>query len=290
MCDDRMLARWAKEGLSRRQFGALGTMAAVAACSATGSKADAGDAVTADLVEQPVSFATPDGTLDGFFVHPASGRHPGVVLWPDIAGLREAKRQMARRLAGEGYAVLVANPYYRDVAGEQFKDFADFINSGGFQKVGPWRGRFTTATITTDNSACADWLAGQSAVDGGRKMGVQGYCMTGSFAVLGPHASARIGAGASFHGGGLVREGEDSPHRLLRQGAQYLIAIAQNDDAKAPEDKVALRTAADAAGATAEIEVYPADHGWCVLDSPVYSEAAAEKAWARLLATYQAAL
>lgn len=294
MCDRDNLASWAQAALTRRQAGAVGAggMAAAAVGACAPLAGDPGEAAAAgQLVERAVRFATPDGTMDGEFFHRARGAAPGVILWPDIAGIRPAKRQMARRLAEAGYAVLLANPYYRDVAGQQFTDFADFAGNGGFQKVTPWRGRFTAETILTDTRAIAGWLRQQDAVDDKRGIGAQGYCMTGSFALLAPAAAPALKAGASFHGGGLVKPDDArSPHRMLTKSAHYLVAIARNDDAKAPGDKDALRTAASAPGTRAEIEVYPADHGWCVPDSPSYDQAEAERAWGRLLATYQAAL
>lgn len=288
MCDEQQLARWAKDGISRRHFG-VGALAGVAVACAP-SESTAGESKDGPITEREVTFATPDGTMDGEFYHPATGKHPGVIFWPDIGGIRPAKRAMARRLAEAGYAVLLANPYYRDVAGQQFEDFADFAGNDGFAKVTPWRTKFTLETLQTDARACAEWLQGQDAVDAARGIGTQGYCMTGSFAVVGPSAHDAIRAGGSFHGGGLVRAEGPSPHKVLRADAHYLIAIGQNDDARAPSDKDALREAADAAGTTAEIEVYPADHGWCVLDSPSYDEIQAERAWSRLLALYKAAL
>ena len=288
MCDERQVAQWARRTINRRTFGVGAMAGAAAACTSveTGASEQAANGVQ----HRMVTFATADGTMDGEFFHPASGSHPGVILWPDIAGIRPAKRKMAERLAMAGYAVLLANPYYRDVAGQQFEDFADFAGNGGWGKVTPWRSKFDARTISTDARACAGWLMKQAEVDSDRGIGTQGYCMTGSFAVVAPSADDHIHAGASFHGGGLVRDGEGSPHRLLRADAHYLIAISQDDDAKAPADKTALRSAADAAGTTAEVEVYPADHGWCVPDSPAYDEPQAERAWARLLALYREAL
>lgn len=287
MCDERELAQWGRAAVTRRQLGVLsvtGATGALAACAPmTGGRAS----TAAALEEDPVSFATADGTLDGEFYRRPGTRAPGVLLWPDIAGIRPAKRMMARRLAKAGHAVLLANPYYRDARGQQFADFADFAGNGGWEKVGPWRGRFTTATIMTDARAAAAWLMRQPAVDNRRSIGTQGYCMTGSFALIGPAAAPEIRAGASFHGGGLVRDADpQSPHRMLRPAGRYLIAIARNDDAKAPAEKDALRAAAAAAKAPAEIAVYPADHGWCVPDSPSYNQAEAERAWTRLLALY----
>jgi len=287
MCDETDLARWAKSGLSRRQFSAMGVAAGIAACT----PGDEARGQQSGLSESEVSFATEDGTMDAFFVHPASGAAPAVILWPDIAGLREAKMAMARRLADAGYAVLAVNPYYRDTPAPQFSDFADFSAKQGFQVVGPWREKLDHAAITRDAAAIVAWLDTQDAVDTAKGIGSQGYCMTGSFAIRTVAARPdRVKAAASFHGGGLVTEEPTSPHKLLKESAHYLIAVAQNDDAKAPGDKDALRQAAADAGVQAEIEVYPADHGWCVLDAPSYAEAEANRAWDRLLALYSGAL
>jgi carboxymethylenebutenolidase len=289
MCLESQVESWGRATLTRRRMGALsaaGAVGAVAACAPMASDGVATPASSA-IVERSVQFTTPDGTLDGEFFHRKGGKAPGVILWPDIAGIRPAKRQMARRLAEAGYAVLLANPYYRDVKGQQFADFADFAGNGGFPKVGPWRGRFTSDTILTDARAIAGWLRQQKEVDTTRGIGAQGYCMTGSFAVVAPAATPELNAGASFHGGGLVRANDaKSPHKMLEASNRYLIAIAQNDDAKAPGEKDALREAAAAGTVAAEIEVYPADHGWCVPDSPSYNHAEAERAWGRLLALY----
>ena len=189
MCETQDIESWAKAALTRRQVGALGATGVAAACAPManeGTSAAAGSARGSGIVERTVEFATADGTLDGEFFHHKDRKAPGVILWPDIAGIRPAKRQMARRLAEAGYAVLLANPYYRDVKGQQFADFAAFAGGDGFTKVGPWRGRFTTATILTDARAAAGWLREQSAVDTRRGIGAQGYCMTGSFAVIAP--------------------------------------------------------------------------------------------------------
>ena len=284
MCDEANLQNWARETLSRRQFGAL-TGAGVLAAGAAGPLAAAGA-----LTERKVTFATPDGTDDGFFVHPSEGKHPAVILWPDIASLREAKRVMARELAAQGYAVLVMNPYYRDVAGEQFADFADFIAKGGFQKVGPWRGKLNAEAIMSDTRAITAWLDQQAAVDPVRGIGTQGYCMGGPFTVWSAAAvPARVKAAASFHGGGLVRpDNAMSPHALLgTTKAGLLIAVAKDDDAKAPADKVTFAEAAKAAGVTATVTVYEGNHGWMVPDSPAYAAPVARKGEADLLALYK---
>ncbi len=292
MCDESKLEEWARATISRRQFGALGGAAALAAC-AGGTGEGMAYEPRPPVNERMVSFPTPDGTMDAFFVHPASGKAPAVILWPDIASIREAKRNIARILASQGHAVLVVNPYYRDVAGEQFADFAAFISAGGFQKVGPWRGKLNAEAIMRDATAITGWLDTQSAVDTARGIGTQGYCMGGPFTVWSAAAvPSRIKAAASFHGGGLVRpDAPMSPHKVLdKVDASLLIAVAQDDDAKAPADKTTFAEAAEAAGVAAQVEVYAGDHGWMVPDSPAYNTAAATKGEADLLRLYSKAL
>jgi carboxymethylenebutenolidase len=277
--------------VNRRQFTRMGVMlgagATMAACSTT-AEAEGG------LSERMVTFAAAGGTMDGLFVHPAGKKSPAVILWPDIAGLRPAKMAMGRRLAAEGFAVLVANPFYRSVAGVQFEDFAAFRDGGGFQAVGPWREKNTPAAVMETAKSVVGWLDAQDAVDTARGIGNQGYCMTGSWTFYTAAAvPSRVKAAASFHGGGLASDAADSAMNLfddMADGARALIAIAKNDDANAPADKDKLRAAAAAADLELEIEVYDGDHGWTVLDSPAYAEAAAERAYGRLLALYRSAL
>jgi len=287
MCDEFTAqaddAAMARSGVSRREFGAMGAAAALAACSGSEAIAAAGD-----LVERTVDVTTPDGTSDCFFVHPAKGKHPGIVFWPDIGGLREAKKAMARRLAAEGYAVLVVNQYYRSAKAPILSSFAEWRTPEGRGKVMPMAALLTPEAVTRDGAAYAAFLDTQAAVDTARGIGTQGYCMGGPFTVrTAAAAPARVKAAASFHGGGLVTDKPDSPHLLLTSTqASYLIAVARNDDAKAPTEKDVLRQVADAAKRPAEVEVYAADHGWCVPDSPVYDKIAGDRAFARLLVLY----
>jgi carboxymethylenebutenolidase len=291
MCDESKLAEWAKAAVSRRQFGALTGAAALAACASAESEGLAQP--LPGLTERGVSFATPDGTMDAFFVHRADAPSPAVILWPDIASIRESKRNIARKLAQAGYAVLVVNPYYRDVAGEQFADFAAFIAGGGFQKVGPWRGKLNAEAIMRDAAAIVGWLDQQPGVDTAKGIGTQGYCMGGPFTIWSAAAvPGRIKAAASFHGGGLVRpDNPMSPHALLgKVDAGLLIAVAQDDDAKAPADKTTFAEAAKAADVEATVTVYPGNHGWMVADSPAYDATAAARGEADLKALYARAL
>ncbi len=299
MCEEAKLKEWAAGAVSRRGFGALAGAAAVAACAPENATAEGGATDALATTESNVSFDTEDGTMDAFFVHPVSGSAPAVIFWPDIASLREAKRNMARRLAGEGYSVLVLNPYYRDVAGEQFADFAAWYSAEGFEAedgfalVAPWREKLNADSIGRDASAAAAWLDGQDAVDSDRAIGTQGYCMGGPFTVWSAAAVPdRIKAAASFHGGGLVREDDPlSPHRVLdRAQASFLIAIARDDHEHDPDTKLLFAKAAGRAARPANIDVYDGDHGWTVPDSPAYAEAAAEQAYADLLELYRANL
>lgn len=271
-----------RKGLTRREFAAAGAAVALAACAKHANGKDTA------LKEAMVEVTTPDGKADAFFVHPASGSHPGVILWPDIAGLRDVKKDMARRLAASGYAVLVVNQYYRSAKAPVMDTFAEFRTPEGRDRVMAMVPLLTPEAVARDGAAYAAWLDTQAAVDKARGIGTQGYCMGGPFTVrTAAAASQRVKAAASFHGGQLVTDKPDSPHRLLGQTqASFLFAIARNDDERSPGDKEALKTAATAAGRPAEIEVYPADHGWCVPDSPVYDEEQANRAWERLLALY----
>ena len=282
MCDEAKLKEWATEAISRRQFTALTGAAAVAACApeaASGESASA--ASTLSVTESDVTFETADGGMDACFAHPSEGTHAAVIFWPDIGSIREAKRNMVRRLASEGYAVLMLNPYYRDVAGEQFEDFAAFFGNDGFATVRPWREKLDADSIGRDAVSAVAWLDQQAAVDTSKGIGTQGYCMGGPFTVWSAAAAPdRIKAAASFHGGGLVREDyEKSPHQVLKDAtASFLIAVAQDDDADAPTNKSVFAAAADEAGREAKVQVYEGDHGWTVPDSPAYAKPAAEKA------------
>ncbi|MFT5459900.1 MAG: carboxymethylenebutenolidase [Myxococcota bacterium] len=239
-----------------------------------------------------VTVTTPDGQADGVFITPATGKHPGVLLWPDVAGLRPAYVEMGTRLAAAGYAVFVVNPYYRSAKSPILAHFDEWRTDEGRARIAPMRGELTAEAIARDGAAFVAWLDQQPEVDTAKKIGTQGYCMSGPFTLrVGAAAPERVGVVASFHGGGLVTEGPDSPHHLFgTMKAAALIAIAQNDHERGPEAKGALESAAEKAGRTVELEVYPANHGWCALDSPVYDEAQAERAWGRLLASYAAHL
>jgi carboxymethylenebutenolidase len=241
------------------------------------------------VVDGEVTIKTPDGSCDAYFVHPASGAAPGVLLWPDIFGLRPAMRTMGKRLAESGYSVLVVNPFYRTKKAPTAEQGA----ATPIQSLMPLAGALSPTTHTTDAKAFVAWLDQQPSVAKNRKIGTQGYCMGGPIAFRTAAAVPdRVGAIASFHGGGLVTPNPDSPHLMAATAkAQLLIAIAANDDQRAPTDKTVMKDTFEKANLPAEIEVYAgAAHGWCPPDSGVYNEPQAEKAWARLLALYAKAL
>ncbi len=240
------------------------------------------------VTEADVTVTTPDGSADCYFVHPSSGTAPGVLVWPDIFGLRPAFRQMGKRLAESGYAVLVVNPFYR----VKKAPTADAGSATPIQQLMPLAQGLNETTQMTDAKAFIGWLDKQAAVAKNRKVGTQGYCMGGPIAFRTAAAVPdRVGAVASFHGGGLVTNAANSPHlQASKTKAQFLIAIAQNDDARSPDEKNVLKETFAKANLPAEIEVYEGAHGWCPPDSRVYNEGQAEKAWSRLLALYGKAL
>ena len=277
--DDRQ--QWEARGLvTRRQFGVL------VAAGVAMLLPKVANAVT--VTESEVMVKTPDGTADCYFVHPATGAAAGVLVWPDIFGLRPAFRQMGKRLAESGYSVLVVNPFYRVKKAPTAENGA----ATPIQQLMPLAQALNETTHMTDAKAFIAWLDQQPSVAKSRKVGTQGYCMGGPIAFRTSAAVPdRVGAVASFHGGGLVTQTPNSPHlQASKTKAQFLIAIATNDDQRSPTEKDVLKDTFAKASLPAEIEVYPGAHGWCPPDSGVYNEPAAEKAWSRLLALYGKAL
>jgi len=270
--------------VSRRDFGGLAAGVGLAVMLPQAADAQA-------VTEKDVEIKTPDGTCDAYFVYPSSGAHAAVVVWPDILGLRPAFRQMGKRLAESGYSVLTVNPFYRGKRAPVIPAGAAF-NAETRAIVGPLAQQLNATTHATDAKAFIAWLDQQPQVDKNRKVGTTGYCMGGPITMRTAAAVAnRVDAAASFHGGGLVTQMPDSPHLLVPQmKAQYLFAVAQNDDMRDPEAKNVLRDAFAKAKLDAEIEVYPADHGWCPPDGQVYDMAQAERAWSRQLVLFERAL
>jgi carboxymethylenebutenolidase len=274
-----------KKYMTRRTFGAVSASVGLMALLPPVANAQA-------VTESDVEIRTPDGTADCYFVHPASGAHAAVLVWPDILGLRPAFRQMGRRLAQSGYSVLTVNPFYRQARSPVVPEGASFADEATRNTVMPLAQGLNPDTHVTDARAFIAWLDQQPSVDRNRGIGTTGYCMGGPI-VMRTAATVpdRVSAAASFHGGGLVTDQPNSPHRLVPQmKAQFLIAVAENDDERAPDEKNVLRDTFAAAGLQAEIEVYPAAHGWCPPDSAVYDEAQAERAWNRMMALFDTAL
>jgi carboxymethylenebutenolidase len=267
--------------VTRKQFGAmLGAGVAM-------MLPPVANAVT--VVESEVTIPTPDGNADAYFVHPATGKAPAVLIWPDIFGLRPAFKQMGKRLAESGYTVLVVNPFYR----AKKAPTAEAGTATPIQELRTLAQALNPTTHATDAKAFIAWLDQQKATATNKKVGTQGYCMGGPIAFRTAAAvPERVGAVASFHGGGLVTDQETSPHLMAsKTKANYLVAIAANDDQRAPKEKDVLRETFEKAKLKAEIEVYAdAAHGWCPPDSRVYNEEKAEKAWARLLELYKTSL
>ena len=283
--DEDLKAYRERTVVTRRKFGAMSLGAGAFAMLPRVANAAA-------VTESDVKVKTPDGTADCYFVHPSAGASAGVVMWPDILGLRPAFRDMGKRLAESGYAVLVVNPFYRGKPAPVVPAGAKFSDPAVKQIVSPLAQALNATTHVTDAKAFVAFLDAQAAVDKKRKIGTAGYCMSGPITMRTAAAvPERVGAGASFHGGSLVTKEPDSPHLLVpKMKAQYLFAIAENDDSRDPEAKNTLREAFAKAGLPAEIEVYPAQHGWCAPDGDNYNAEQATKAWNRMLALFGKAL
>ena len=282
MCDqDHFEEDVKKFKLSRRDVGALAAAVGIAVILPR-------SAFAVDVKESDVTIKTPDGECDAYFVAPTTGAHAAVLVWPDIFGLRPAMRQMGKRLAEDGYSVLVVNPFYR----QQKAPTAAQGAQTAIQSLLPMMQALNATTNTTDAKAFIAWLDGRSEVDKGKKIGTIGYCMGGPIVVRTAAAVPdRVGAVGSFHGGGLTTMAADSPHLLIpKTKAQYLIAIAQGDDERQPDSKDILKKTFADAKLQAEVEVYKAQHGWCPPDTTVYDRGESERAWGRMLDMFKKAL
>ena len=298
MSDDRQLSGpdSSADDFSRRDFVALSIAAGVAAATTTSARA-----ANLPVTENNVTVKTPDGMCDAAFIHPTTGTHPGVLIWPDAFGLRPSMRDIAKRIAAEGYSVLVPNPFYRTAKAPVFGDVSNFNfgNQDDRAKLQSFTGPLQAAgNAEKDAAAYIAFLDAQQQVDKNKKMGTQGYCMGGPLVVKTcATVPNRVGAGASFHGGNLVTNNPDSPHLLAPKikGRMYF-GIASNDDQKQPDAKDKLKKAFEDAKVPVQVEVYPAKHGWCVPDmpkdggAPIYDAAQADRAWGKLLALYKAGL
>ena len=285
-----------KNDLSRRDFVALSLAAGLAAAAGE----DLASAAELPIQVANVDVKTPDGICDATFIHPTTGSHPAGILGPDAGGLRPAMVDMGKRLAADGYSVLVPNPYYRmtkapgiDLAGFNFQSPADMA------KLRPLMGSIGAAgAAEKDAAAFVAFLDAQKPVNAAKKIGTQGYCMGGPLVFRTMAAVPnRLGAGGSFHGGGLVTDQPTSPHLMIpKMKGRLYVAVASNDDSRQPDAKDKLKDAFTAANLPAEIDVYKSLHGWCVPDmpagqsGPIYKKDDAEKAWAKLMALYKSSL
>lgn len=289
MCDENTEAERDRAGMpvARRSFTALagaGVFAASLPAHAMAGKPVKGRDVTIKIA---------DGTADAYFVAPATGKHPAVLIWPDIRGLRPAFRQMADRLAGEGYAVLCVNPFYRWEKSPVVTAASDFNDPPVRERLFGYLKQLTKTLVDTDAGAHLAFLDAQPEVDTTRKVGTSGYCMGGAMTIFTAALKPdRVGAAASFHGGGVGTDKPDSPHLLIPgTNAGYLFAIAEDDDQKTPNEKALLKAVLEPRKQWHEVEVYAGTmHGWCPPDGRVYNEAAAERAWARMLDLFKASL
>ena len=296
MADDQDPTTQSSSEVSRRDFVTLSVAAGLGLAAGTAS------AAALPVAETNVDIKTPDGMCDAAFIHPTNGAYPAVVIWPDAFGLRPSMRDIGKRIAAEGYSVLVPNPFYRVAKAPVFDNPSkfDFANQADMAKLTPLMASINApGAAERDAVAFIAFLDAQRQVDKAKKIGTQGYCMGGPLVVKTAAAVAsRVGAGASFHGGGLVTDQPGSPHLLAPKiKARMYFGIASNDDMRQPDAKDKLKAAFAAAKVPAEIEVYPgALHGWCVPDmplqngNPIYNKPDAERAWTKLVALYKAAL
>jgi carboxymethylenebutenolidase len=279
--------------ISRREFTALSIAAGLTAATASGAAAS-------DVTDSDVQVTTPAGVCDAALIHPRAGSWPGVILFTDVFGLRPTMRDMAKRLAADGYTVLVPNPFYRTTKPPGLSLDIDFTNPADRAKIDVLRAPLTSEAVMQDATAYVKFLDSKSQVNKKARMGVFGYCMGGPMTMQAAAAvPGRIGAGASFHGGGLVTDKPDSPHLLVpRMKAKFYFGVAMNDDERQPDAKVKLDEAFKAAKLPATIEVYAGClHGWCVKDMPmnpgkppIYNEAQAERAWGELKSLFKGSL
>lgn len=286
MCDDIHEGLIHDPTVSRRTLGILSAAAAGAALAAT-------SAYAADVVEKDVEVKTPDGVADAALYYPAGkGPWPGVLIWCDFLSLRPVFREMGKRLAAEGYVVLVPNFYYRTKKAPVIEGSFNFASAEDRAKITPMRQALTNEAATRDAGAYIDFIDAQPQTNKKKKIGVQGYCMGGPLTVRTAGARPnRVGGAATFHSGALMGTTPDAPSAIIpKTKAAYLIATAENDDKQRPTEKDELKKLFADNKLKATVEVYTADHGWCVKGSPVYKEAEAEKAWAELLKLYKTSL
>jgi carboxymethylenebutenolidase len=273
--------------LSRRTFAAL-SFGVGAAVTTSAMAADSA------VVESDVVIKMADGSCDAALFHPSGGGSwPGAVIFADALGLRPAFRDMGRRLASEGYTVLVPNPFFRTRKAPVLSGPFDFGKPEDRAKLTELMAPLTTEIKTRDGTAYIAYLDTLPQVNTKAAIGVSGYCMGGPYTMLTAAAvSTRVGGAGSFHGGNLVTDKPDSPHLLAPKiRANYYFAIAANDDQHQPDAKDKLREAFATAHQPVKIEVYQGcQHGWCVSDGMVYNKTEADRAFGELVELYKKAL
>ena len=277
--------------VTRRSF--LVTLSVVGAAAGLATPAFAEDPGARKVTEKDVSVRTVDGHADAALFAPAGkGKWPAVLLWPDILGLRPVFREMGRRLAAQGYVVLVPNPYYRAKKAPVVEGAFDFNSKDDMARIMAFKSGLNDAMVDRDSAAYVTFLDAQPQTDKRKKAGVQGYCMSGPIAFRTAAVRPdRIGAVATFHPGALVTDKPSSPHLLIpKSRAAYLVIIARNDADKMPKEKPDLDAAFAKAKRSAHVEISSANHGWTVAGSQTYDEPEAERAWAELLPFYRAHL
>lgn len=281
----------ADTSVTRRSF--LLTLSAITAAGGATVPAFAEDPGARKVIEKDVAVRTADGSADAALFYPSGkGKWPAVLMWPDILGLRPVFREMGKRLAAQGYVVLVPNPYYRTQKAPVVTGPFDFNNKNQMNQIMAFRNALTDPMVDRDSAAYFTFLDAQPQTDKHKKAAVQGYCMSGPLSFRTAAARPdRIGAVATFHPGALVTDKPSSPHLLIpKTRASYLVIIAKNDAEKMPREKADLDAAFAAAKRAAKVEISSANHGWTVAGSQTYDEKEAERAWAELLSFYRANL
>ncbi len=295
MCDELTEGDLDRAGMpvSRRGFAGIAAAGVAAGGAALALPFAARASAPSAVPGRAVTIPTADGTCDGWFAHPADGPRAAVIIWPDIRGLRPAFQAMAERLAGDGYAALVVNPFYRDAAGTVVRPDDDWTQPAIRERLFGYAAKLTRSAVGQDTGHFIDWLDAQPGVDSNRRVGLTGYCLGGPLTIFGAAVlPTRVGACASFHGSRQTNDTLDSPHLAIpATDAGYLFALGENDDSRDPQEKVRLSSVLSARDRWGEVEVYRgAMHGWTVPDGRAYHHDQAERAWARMLALFQATL
>jgi carboxymethylenebutenolidase len=243
------------------------------------------------MIEQNIDIRTADGTADGVLVRPEGKEElPAVIVLTDIWGIRLAFVDLAKRIAERGYVVLLPNIFYRSAKAPVFPAPGDFQEPRTRERIGEITRPLTPDAMERDGSAYVDFLASQPAVSG--QMGVVGFCFAGPFALRTAAARPdRIGAAASFHGGGLYKEEETSPHRVLpRVKARLYFGHATNDNSMTAGQIEMFETALEKWGGDFSSETYNARHGWMIPGREMFDPDNAKKGFDKMIELFDGAL